>query len=76
MTTHHYAKFAGFRVQVEGLDIVQYVNIGALRFGYGAFGERFSPVRCIDVSTHRYHGSNVPEGFQYSWIAHVTGMND
>jgi hypothetical protein len=76
MTAYHDMKLGGFRIQLESLNIVQYVDVDASRFGYGCFGERFSPVRGIDVAANGYHWSNVREGFQYAWVAHVTGMND
>ena len=76
MTTYYHVKFGGLRVQVEGLGIMQNINIDASNFGYSGFRERFSPVRRIDISAYRYHGSNVRKGFQYAWIADVTGMND
>ena len=76
MTAYHDMKLGGFRVQVEGLNIVQYVNVDACRFGYGCFRERFRPVGGIDVAANGYHWSNVRKGFQYAWVAHVTGMND
>ena len=78
MAAYHDMKLGGFRIQVESLNIVQYVNIDGSRFGYGygGFRERFRPVRSIDVSANGYHWSNVREGFQYAWVAHVTGVND
>ena len=76
MTAYHDMKLGGFRVQVESLNIVQYVNVDASRFGYGGFRERLSPDRGIDVAANGYHWSNVREGFQYAWVAHVTGVND
>ena len=76
MTAYHDIKFGGSRVQVESLNIVQYVNVDACRFGYCGFRERFRPVGGIDVAANGHHWSNVREGFQYAWVAHVTGMND
>ncbi len=76
MAAYHDMKLGGFRIQVESLNIVQYVNIDGSRFGYGGFRERFRPVRSIDVSANGYHWSNVREGFQYAWVAHVTSVND
>ena len=76
MTTYYHVKFGGLRVQVEGLGIMQNMNIDASNFGYSGFRERFSPVRRIDISAYRYHRSNVRKGFQYAWIADVTGMNN
>ena len=66
MTTYYHVKFGGLRVQVEGLGIMQNINIDASNFGYSGFRERFSPVRRIDISAYRYHGSNVRKGFQYA----------
>ncbi len=37
MTAYHDVKFGGFRVQVEGFQIVEYVNIDASRFDYSCF---------------------------------------
>lgn len=76
MAAYHDMKLRGFWIQVKGLGIVQYINIGAVRFDDGRFRERFSPVRSIDISAHGYHRSDLREGFQYGWIAYITGMND
>lgn len=76
MTAYHDVKFGGLRIQVDGLEIVQHVNIHCSCFGHGRFRERFRPVRSIHVSADRYHWSNVGERFQYARIAYVTGMND
>ena len=76
MAAYHDMKLGGFWIQVKALGIVQHISIDAVRFGDGRFRERFSPVLSIDISAHRYHRSNVRQGFQYDWIAHVTGMND
>lgn len=59
MAADHHVKCGGFRVQIESLAIVQYVNVDASRFGYGGLWKRFGPVPGIDVSAHRYHWSNV-----------------
>ena len=76
MTADHGMKLGGFRIQVESLQVVKYVNIDACCFGYCGFRERFSPVRGIDIAANGYHWGNVREGFHYAWVAHVTGMND
>src|SRR5258708_12036741 len=69
MTAYHDMKLGGFRVQVEGLNIVQYVNVDACRFGYGCFRERFRPVGGIDVSPNGFPSHNVPTGFPYALLA-------
>jgi len=76
MAAYHDMKLGSFWIQVEGLGIVQYINIDAVRFGDGRFRERFSPVLSIDISAHGYHRSDLREGFQYCWIAYITGVND
>ena len=63
MAAYHDMKLGGFWIQVEGLGIVQYINIDAVRFGDSRFRERFSPVLSIDISAHGYHRSDLRESF-------------
>lgn len=76
MTAYYDVKLRGLWIQVEGLAIVQHVDIHFSRFGNGGFRERFRPFRCIHVATHRHQRGNVGEGFQNARVAHVAGMND
>lgn len=66
----------GRRVEVEGLDVVQQVEVGAFEQEHLGLGEAAARALGVDIAADGSDGRDLSQGVEDGWIADVAEVQD
>ena len=76
VSIEHGREFGGGWIEMQGVHIVEHVNIVALQKEHIGFWEKAAWAAAIHIAPDRRNRSDLFEGFENGWVADIAEMQD